>query len=122
MTSLFGYNRYRATLTAGTNWGWRHRLLCCFSPMVGTLTASTGFTGRNLTIAGNQVRVEGVLYGDTGGDDYVQLYLTGTITETPDLILKINGHDLDSGDTSSSASDKLIWSSGLAAGMGQRAH
>ena len=111
VTSLFGYNRYRATLAAGTT-GAGDIGFSAASPMVGTLTAATGFTGRNLTIAGNAVRIEGILYGDTGGDDYVQLYLTGTITETPDLILKINGHDLASGDTSSSASDNSYGAAG----------
>ena len=111
VTNLSGYNRYRATLVAATTGGGDIGFSAA-SPMVGTLTAATGFTGRNLTIAGNSVRVEGVLYGDTGGDDYVQLYLTGTITETPDLILKVNGHDLASGDTSSSASDNSYGAAG----------
>ena len=111
VTGVSGYNRYRATLVAGTT-GAGDIGFSAASPMVGTLTAATGFTGRNLTIAGNAVRIEGILYGDTGGDDYVQLYLTGTITETPNLILKINGHDLASGDTSNSASDNSYGAAG----------
>ena len=111
ITNLSGYNRYKATLVAATTLGGDVGF-SAESPMVGTLTPASGFTGRNLTIAGNPVRIEGILYDDTAGNDSIQLYLTGTITATPDLILKINGHDLNAEDADTSASDNSYGATG----------
>ena len=111
ITNNSGFNRYKATLVAATTLGGDVGF-SAVSPMVGTLTPDTGFTGRNLVLAGNTVRVEGILYNVTGGDDSLQLYLAGTITETPDLVLNINGHDLSSDDASTSASDTSYGAAG----------
>ena len=111
ITNIFGYTRYKATLVAATTGGGDVGYSAT-SPATGTLTPTTGFTNRDLTINGLNVRVEGILYNVTGGDDSLQLYFAGSITEAPDLILNINGHDLNSADASTSASDTSYGAAG----------
>ena len=106
LTREDGYTRYEGTLTAATTPGGDVGFSAT-SPMVGSMTGD-----RNIEVGGNPVRIEAILYGQTGGQDSLSLYFSGTITETPDIILLINGQSFNANAADTSASDSSYGAAG----------
>ena len=106
LTREDGYTRYEGTLTAATTPGGDVGFSAT-SPMVGSMTGT-----RNLEVGGNPVRIEAILYGQTGGEDSLSLYFSGTITETPNVILLVNGQSFNANTADTSASDSSYGAAG----------
>ena len=100
-----GYVRYLATLAAGLTGG-GDAGFSASSPMVGSITAKTGFTGRTFTVAGTDYSIEEILYdeGATPDANELRMNISRPVPAGDEIFIKIGNLSFSTSEASTSAS------------------